>query len=433
MSRPLILLDRDGVLNKMVIEPEHGVADSPLHPSQVVLMAGVAEALARLTEAGYGLVVVSNQPAAAKGKTSRENLEAVHARVIAQACARGARILGSHVCWHRAEDDCSCRKPAVGLLQAALQAHPEHARAGAWMVGDGLTDVQAGRTLGLHTAFIGKMFCAACKQLDDTVGPADHIAPHLPAFVDHLLGTAATPVGPLASALRVRVFADGADLVTLRRRAADPRIAGFTTNPSLARKAGVNGYERFAREALAVAEGRPLSIEVVADDADTIAAQARRIHGWGDNAYVKIPVTTSRGEPLWPLAGRLSQEGVKINLTALLPLWQVAQAAEVFRGGAPSIVSVLAGRVADAGIDPVGHMRAARAICRAADPAIELLWASPREVYNVVQADHIGVDIITLTDDLLCKLHLLGGDLDAVSLDTVRGLKADADLGGLLL
>ena len=433
MSRPLILLDRDGVLNQMVIDPEHGLADSPLHPSQVVLVDGVADALARLTEAGYGLAIVSNQPAAARGKTSRENLEAVQARVIEAASASGARILSSHLCWHRAEDGCACRKPAVGLLQAALEAHPEHARAGAWMVGDGITDIQAGRTLGLQTAFIGKMFCAACKQIDDTVGPADHIAPDLPAFVDHLLGTAAKPVGPLASSLRVRVFADGADLETMRRRAADPLIAGFTTNPSLARKAGVTDYERFAREALAVAAGRPVSIEVVADDADTIAAQARRIHGWGDNAYVKVPVTTTRGEPLWPMAGRLSHEGVKINLTALLPLSQVARAAEVFRGGAPSVVSVLAGRVADAGIDPVGHMRAALAICRSADPRIELLWASPREVYNVVQASDIGVDIITVTDDLLRKLHLLGADLDAVSLDTVRGLKADADQGGLVL
>lgn len=433
MSRPLILLDRDGVLNEMVIDAEHGVADSPLHPSQVVMVAGVPEALARLTEAGYGLVVVSNQPAAAKGKTSRENLEAVHARVLEAACARGARILSSHVCWHRAEDKCGCRKPAVGLLQAALEAHPEHDRAGAWMVGDGLTDVQAGRTLGLRTAFIGKMFCAACKQLDDAVGPADHIASDLAAFVDHLLGTGAPAVGPRASALRVRVFADGADLETMRRRAADPLIAGFTTNPSLARKAGVTDYERFARAALVAAHGRPVSIEVVADDADTIAAQARRIHGWGENAYVKVPVTTTRGEPLWPLAGRLSKEGIKINLTALLPLSQVARAAEAFRGGAPSVVSVLAGRVADAGLDPVGHMRAALAICRAADPAIELLWASPREVYNVVQADHIGVDIITVTDDLLRKLHLLGADLETVSLDTVRALKADADQGGLVL
>ncbi|NDD31067.1 MAG: transaldolase [Proteobacteria bacterium] len=230
-----------------------------------------------------------------------------------------------------------------------------------------------------------------------------------------------------AADLRVKIFADGADLDVIRRRAADPMISGFTTNPSLARKAGVTDYERFSRAALAAAGTRPVSIEVVADSADEIAAQALRISQWAPNAYVKIPVTTTSGTSLIGVAGRLSHEGVKVNLTAILTLRHVAEAVDAFRGGAPSVIS------ADAGVDPVGHMRAALAICRSADRAIELLWASPRELFNVVQASQVGVDIITVTDSLLEKLSQLGRDLGEVSLDTVRMLKADADMGGLRL
>lgn len=433
MTLPLILLDRDGVLNRMVVHAEHGLTDSPLHPSQVEMLPGAVAAVARLTEAGYGVAIVTNQPAAAKGKTSRENLEAVHARVVAEIEAGGGRIASSHICFHRAEDGCACRKPAAGLLRAALEAHPQRPRDGVWMVGDGVTDVQAGRLLGLRTAFLGKPSCAACGVLDATVGPADHIAPDLEGFVGHLLGGALHRSGVNAADLRVKIFADGADLDVIRRRAADPMISGFTTNPSLARKAGVTDYERFSRAALAAAGTRPVSIEVVADSPEEIAAQALRISQWAPNAYVKIPVTTTSGTSLIGVAGRLSHEGVKVNLTAILTLRHVAEAVDAFRGGAPSVISVLAGRVADAGVDPVGHMRAALAICRSADRAIELLWASPRELFNVVQASQVGVDIITVTDSLLEKLSQLGRDLGEVSLDTVRMLKADADMGGLRL
>jgi D-glycero-D-manno-heptose 1,7-bisphosphate phosphatase len=162
---PLILLDRDGVLNALVIDAEHGTIDSPLHPDQVEVPDSVAEAVARLTAAGFGLAVVTNQPAAAKGKTTRENLEDTHARVIERACRLGGKILSSHICLHRAEDDCACRKPRTGLLEAAFARHPGFKRAGAWMVGDGVTDVQAGAALGLRTAFLGPRKCDACKVL----------------------------------------------------------------------------------------------------------------------------------------------------------------------------------------------------------------------------------------------------------------------------
>lgn len=426
--KPLILLDRDGVLNDMVYHPEHGTVDSPMHPEQVTLLPGVPEALKLMTDAGFGMAVVTNQPAAAKGKTTRANLEAVHARVLQEATASGGRILSSHVCYHRAEDRCTCRKPATGLLEEAFGQNPDYDRRASWMVGDGVTDIQAGKALGLLTALIGKKPCAVCQNLEDTCGMPTTSTPDLPSFAAML-----TRGGPAPMRLRVKVFADGADLAAICRRAADPNIRGFTTNPSLMRKAGVDDYGAFARAALAAVGGRPISFEVIADTEEEIERQALLIHSWGENAYVKIPITNTHGHPLSGLAGRLSQRGVKCNVTAILALDQVCAAATALRGGAPSVVSVFAGRVADAGVDPVVHMRAALAICRSLDPRIELLWASPREVLNIVQANDIGCDIITVTDDLLSKMPNLGKDLTQFSLETVRMLKGDADAGGYTL
>jgi D-glycero-D-manno-heptose 1,7-bisphosphate phosphatase len=184
----LILLDRDGVLNRLVVDPEHGTIDSPLHPDQVALLPGVPEALARLSAAGYGLAVVTNQPAAAKGKTTRRNLDVAHERVLAQACAAGGRILSSHVCFHRAEDRCACRKPRTGLLEEALRCNQAFGKAGAWMVGDGVTDVQAGSALGLSTAFLGPRKCDACKILAQCEVAPTWWGADLPSFTDHLLG-----------------------------------------------------------------------------------------------------------------------------------------------------------------------------------------------------------------------------------------------------
>jgi D-glycero-D-manno-heptose 1,7-bisphosphate phosphatase len=184
--RDLILLDRDGVLNRMVFDPEHGTADSPLHPSQVEVVPGVATALARLTDAGFGLAIVTNQPAAAKGKTTFENLAAVNARVVEEISREGGRILSSHLCLHRAEEGCGCRKPAPGLLEQALAANPGFGRASAWMIGDGITDVQAGKALGLRTVYVGRKFCAACEALEETCGPPTAWAADLVGFVREL-------------------------------------------------------------------------------------------------------------------------------------------------------------------------------------------------------------------------------------------------------
>ncbi len=188
MGKPLILLDRDGVLNQLVVDAEQGTVDSPLHPTQVKLLPGVPEALAQLTEAGYGLAVVTNQPAWAKQKTTRANLDAVHQTVLTEASRLGAKILSSHLCLHRSEDGCDCRKPKPGMLRAAFAANPDFDPARSWMVGDGVTDVQAGAALGLRTAFLGPRKCDACKIMDlydshPTLWVAD-----LMTFTTHLLG-----------------------------------------------------------------------------------------------------------------------------------------------------------------------------------------------------------------------------------------------------
>jgi D-glycero-D-manno-heptose 1,7-bisphosphate phosphatase len=184
MGKPLILLDRDGVLNRMVVDADHGTIDSPLHPGQVTLLPGVGEALARLSSAGFLLAVVTNQPAAAKKKTTRTNLEQTHEAVVVAACRLGGKIASSHICFHRAEDGCACRKPKPGLLREAMALHGATA---AWMVGDGITDVQAGAALGLSTAFLGPRKCDACTILRQHDLVPTWWGPDLAAFTEALL------------------------------------------------------------------------------------------------------------------------------------------------------------------------------------------------------------------------------------------------------
>ena len=162
----LLILDRDGVLNQHVVDPEQGTIDSPLHESQVTMLPGAASAIVRLNQLGYEVAIASNQPSAAKGKTTQKNLENVHQRIVAHVEAFGGRILSSHICWHRAEDGCMCRKPKTGLLEQAFAAHPSAQRNDSWMVGDGVSDVRAGQSLGIRTAFIGTRRCDSCRMLE---------------------------------------------------------------------------------------------------------------------------------------------------------------------------------------------------------------------------------------------------------------------------
>jgi transaldolase len=234
------------------------------------------------------------------------------------------------------------------------------------------------------------------------------------------------------SKLRVKIFGDGADLGGILELSRQPYIKGFTTNPTLMRKAGVPDYEAFATEILKHISDRPVSFEVFADDEETMEAQARHIANWGANVYVKIPVTNTKREPMYELIRRLSCSGIQINVTALLTLEQVRDVTQALQGGAPSYVSVFAGRVADTGRDPVPLMKEAVGILRQ-NPQTELLWASPRELLNIYQADEIGCQIITVTNDILAKLPLVDKDLGDFSLETVQMFYNDAAKAGYSL
>jgi transaldolase len=237
------------------------------------------------------------------------------------------------------------------------------------------------------------------------------------------------PAFPPMTGLRIKLFADSADPGRLRELAANPLIQGFTTNPTLMRKAGVTEYEAFARNILSVIPDRPISFEVCADDFAGMERQAHRIAGWGPNIYVKIPITNTGGESSGALLRRLARHGMKLNVTGLLTLEQVCLAGEALAEGPASFISVFAGRIADTGRDPTPVMKAAVDLLRP-HAQIELIWASPRELLNVFQADAVGCPIITATADILQKLPLVGKDLTAYSLETVQMFFDDARASG---
>jgi transaldolase len=229
--------------------------------------------------------------------------------------------------------------------------------------------------------------------------------------------------------LRVKIFADGADRAGMLEMYKKPYIAGFTTNPTLMRKANVSDYRAFALDILDVVMDRPVSFEVLSDDFADMERQAHKIASWGDNVYVKIPVTNTRRESSAALVHRLSHSGVKVNVTALLTVAQVRLMVDQVAGGAPSYISIFAGRVADTGRDPVPVISASLELLKLA-PNSELIWASPREVFNVIQADALGCHVITVTNEILKKLSVIGRDLDDYSLETVSMFHTDARLAG---
>jgi transaldolase len=227
----------------------------------------------------------------------------------------------------------------------------------------------------------------------------------------------------------IKLFGDGASLADFSRLRSEGRVVGFTTNPTLMFKAGVQDYAAFARQLINLIPDMPLSFEVFSDDLEEMDRQARLISGWGRNAYVKIPITNTRGESCLPLVGRLSADGVKVNVTAIMTLEQTAATVEALNTAVPAIISIFAGRIADTGIDPVPVMRAAVAMA-ARKPRAEVLWASTREVFNLYQARDCGCHIITATPDILRKLDMSGKDLDALSLETVAMFRDDAVTAG---
>ena len=237
---------------------------------------------------------------------------------------------------------------------------------------------------------------------------------------------------PSLSDLSIKIFADGADRADILRLCGDPLIQGFTTNPTLMRRAGVEDYRDFARSVLEVVKDRPICFEVIADVFEEMERQAREISSWGDNVVVKIPVTNTHGESSGEVIRRLASSGVRVNVTAITTFEQVAEVGPYLAEAPGAIVSVFAGRIADTGRDPIPIMR------RAADilgeyPSVQLLWASPREILNIFHADAAGCDVITVTSDLLAKLGTLGKDLGQYSLDTVRMFYEDAVRSGYAL
>jgi transaldolase len=240
----------------------------------------------------------------------------------------------------------------------------------------------------------------------------------------------ATPIS--AAQLKTKLFADGADRDSMLKLYANPAIKGFTTNPTLMRKAGIADYETFAKEILSVIRDRPISFEVFSDEFDDMERQAHKIASWGENVYVKIPVSNTRAQSAVPLVQRLAAAGIKLNVTALMTLAQVRAVGAALAGGPHACVSVFAGRIADTGRDPVPLMAEAVRIL-AEHPKAELIWASPRELLNIFQADAIGCHIITATHDILAKLNLVGKDLNEYSLDTVKMFHGDAQAAGFSL
>lgn len=236
----------------------------------------------------------------------------------------------------------------------------------------------------------------------------------------------------MSKALSIKVFSDGAVLETMLHDLNSGLVTGFTTNPSLMKKAGITSYIGFAKDVLKEIRDYPVSFEVFADDLEGMEQEARRIAALGDNVYVKIPVINSKGESTAPLIDRLTAEGIKVNVTAIFTVEQVREVVDALKSGTPAVVSVFAGRIADTGVDPMPIMQEALAICREKE-GVELLWASPRETFNIYQADSLGVDIITCTSDLIKKLELKDKDLTEYSLETVQMFLRDSSSLGFTI
>jgi len=424
-----VFLDRDGVLNRALIR--EGKPYPPRTMEELEILPGVEEALLKLRAAEYLLIVVTNQPDVARGTTPRAEVEAFNDWL-----AKRLPLDEFRVCFHDDREECSCRKPKPGLLLEAAAELGLDLNA-SWMVGDRWRDVEAGQRAGCRTVWID----AGYREKGPS-SPPDYRCVDLAGAVDTILGRqeaiemVTTPQVleevPSVRKLNVKLFADGAEKAGMLEMYADPRIQGFTTNPTLMRKAGITDYEGFARDILAAIPDRPISLEVFADEFDEMERQAMKISRWGKNVYVKIPVTNTRREPSYDLITRLSHAGVKVNVTAILAPEQVRQVVDALAGGAPSNVSVFAGRIADTGRDPIPIMASCVEMLRP-HPQMELIWASPRELLNVFQADSIGCHIITATNDILKKLSLVGKELADYSLETVRMFAADAVKSGFSL
>ena len=421
-SRRAVFLDRDGVLNRAIVAG--GRPGAPRTVEEFVILPGAVACLQELKRMGFTLIVVTNQPDVARGRQSVAAVQEMHRRLQAE-----LPVDDVLVCLHDEADNCQCRKPRPGLLiEAQRKYNLDLSRS--FLIGDRWKDVDAGNAAGLKTVLIDYNY----RERDPSTEPSVRVCSLREAV--EWIGALQINKGEFLphsiSDLKVKLFADDADKAAMLELYRNPWIQGFTTNPTLMRRVGIRDYEAFARDILSSIRDRPISFEVFADDLGEMYHQALQIAEWGENVYVKIPITNTKGESALGIARELSREGVKLNITALLTLDQVRDTANALDGGTPSCVSVFAGRIADTGRDPVPVMKAAAELVHQ-HPGMELIWASPRELFNVIQADSIDCDIITATPDVLRKLSLLGKDLVEYSRETVQMHYDDARKSGFTL
>ncbi len=415
-----VFLDRDGVINVPIVRD--GTPYPPAGLAGLEIYGDAPAALGRLKGAGYRLIVVTNQPDVARGTQERATVEAIN-----EAIGQQLPVDEFRVCYHDDADRCACRKPNPGSLLAAAREGSIDL-ASSYMIGDRWRDVAAGQSAGCRSIFIDRGY--AERRPDGTFATASSLAEAVELILNDRNRTRGGTMR--GEDLKVKLFADGADKAGMLEMYGKPFVSGFTTNPTLMRKAGIADYTAFAKEILKAIPDRPISFEVFSDEFSEMERQALQIASWGSNVYVKIPVTNTRREPSYELVRKLSKAGVKLNVTAILTLEQVRDVVAALDPAVPSYVSVFAGRIADTGRDPMPLMAASVELLRLA-PAAELIWASPRELLNVFQADAVGCHIITATNDILKKLSLVGKDLAEYSLDTVRMFYNDAQQAGFTL
>lgn len=419
--RRAVFLDRDGVLNAAVVRD--GRPYGPASAEEMTVLPGVEDACRRLRDAGFLLIAVTNQPDIARGKTAGATVDAINDALQAQ--------LGLDeicVCPHDDADGCDCRKPQPGLLLAAAKRWGIDL-SGSFMVGDRWRDVEAGQAAGCRTIFIDYGYAERRPSRPDMVSSS------LAAAVPDIVATSRQTgirMTPSVDALKVQIFADGADRARILELCAHKHVKGFTTNPTLMRQAGVTDYEAFAKDILSRIPDHPFSFEVFSDDFDEMERQARKIASWGSNVFTKIPVTNTKNESSAPLIRQLVKAGVQLNVTAIFTIAQIDEVVDALKGTKHSYVSVFAGRIADSGRDPIPFMRHAVEACNRAG-GMEVIWASPREVLNIFQADEIGCHVITVTPDIIKKLGTTGKDLAEFSLDTVKMFYNDGAAAGFKL
>jgi transaldolase len=417
-----VFLDRDGVLNRALVSD--GKPGAPRTMDEFVIPPDRLVCLKELKRRGFTLIVVTNQPDFARGRQSIAAIEEMHRRL--QAALPVDDVL---VCLHDEADNCRCRKPRPGLLIEAQRKY-DLDLSRSFLIGDRWKDVDAGNAAGCKTVFIDYNYSERGPSTEPSVRVSS-----LRDAVDWICSRETNKEALLPhsiSDLKVKLYADGANKAAMLELYQNPWIKGFTTNPTLMHRAGIRDYEAFARDILSSIHDRPISFEVFADDPDEMYRQALEIAEWGENVYVKIPIINTKGESTLGVARALSRGGVKLNITALLALDQVRDTVNALDGGAPACVSVFAGRIADTGRDPVPVMKAAAELVHQ-HPGMELIWASPRELLNVIQADSIDCDIITATPDVFSKLSLLGKDLVEYSRETVQMHYDDARKSGFTL